>query len=1115
MWQVRCPSRNNQGAVMKSLRRNSVGYRASLLSILGLLLVAAFGVEGHELQGLREAGPHHQHSPSDRAVGRMEFSRAGHAVVPTGDGFSIIGGVDQRGELVSTIEEWEPGHDSTQRLGTLRVGRSEHAATRLESGEILVTGGRALTGISRSVELVDPRSGESRPVAEMFVARHGHSSTLLPSGQVLVVGGDDVGTMEVYDPDRNEWMLLPDCGIPRSMHAVTPLRNGDVLVVGGIDPSGKALSSAEILDESLMLKKHLEMGAARVAPLLVELPNGNVQIFGGTKRPSMELFDLQTETFSALAHLTNSEAAREVLDRTAGLVAPLPDVRGMTAELRSIDPALPDREREFTPSVGTVTRGPKYTVAVGGIQGHAMSTIVASTSSEATIETDKVDYAPGETVVVSGAGWEPGEEIYLTFSEEPSTHEDLEVVVTADANGAFTYDEFTPDLHDVGVTFLLVGSGQTSGRSAMTSFRDAESTTLTIFATPNPSIEGALIYVAVEVRASGSGQLVTDGVVHFYVDSILNGSVSAGYDGVYRLTLSALSSGSHTITAGFQPNSHPYQYICGSYVCGSYSHRHCSIFCSYHTHYFYCYTYCTGYTTYYSPSSASLQQFVIAETSTVLSAVPASSLWGQSVTLTATVSSTTTVSSGTVIFRDGTQTLASVPVAGGAASFSTSTLYVGSHSLMAEYSGVTDFAASSGFLSFEVMKASQTIDFAPLPDRTSGDPDFSIGATGGASGNPVTFSASGSCTVSGSLVHLTGAGSCSITASQDGDANHEAASPVTQTFTIMKASPVIIWPAPDPITEDTPLGTLQLNASAWFQGVPLSGSFSYDPPAGTFLDSASTPYLLATRFLPADTANFHSADATVSLEVINVAPVISSVIGPDDPFAIPASVSLTGTFSDGGIHDTHTAVWDWDDGSTSTGDIDSFGIVSGTHVYAVPGVYAVRLTVTDDDGASAMHTFQFVVVFDPDGGFVTGGGWIESPAGAYIADTSLAGKASFGFVSKYKRGASAPIGQTDFNFHVASMTFHSSSYDWLVIAGAKAQYKGQGTINGSSDFGFLLTATDGQVHGGEGVDRFRIKIWDNETDAIVYDNIPGSDDIDASGTQGLGGGNIVIHSGKN
>lgn len=81
-------------------------------------------------------------------------------------------------------------------------------------------------------------------------------------------------------------------------------------------------------------------------------------------------------------------------------------------------------------------------------------------------------------------------------------------------------------------------------------------------------------------------------------------------------------------------------------------------------------------------------------------------------------------------------------------------------------------------------------------------------------------------------------------------------------------------------------------------------------------------------------------------------------------------------------------------------------------------------------------------------------------------------------------------------------------------AGANAKYKGEGAINDAGSYGFMLTATDGQVNGGGGIDTFRIKIWDkNDGDAVVYDNQAGVSDDLYSGTA-LGGGNIVVNSGK-
>jgi hypothetical protein len=92
-------------------------------------------------------------------------------------------------------------------------------------------------------------------------------------------------------------------------------------------------------------------------------------------------------------------------------------------------------------------------------------------------------------------------------------------------------------------------------------------------------------------------------------------------------------------------------------------------------------------------------------------------------------------------------------------------------------------AAAAVHQTFSIAKAGQTITFAALPSRTDGDPDFTLGASA-SSGLPVTFTASGGCTVSGVTVHLTGPGACTITAAQPGNANYNAAPTVSRSFTI-------------------------------------------------------------------------------------------------------------------------------------------------------------------------------------------------------------------------------------------------------------------------------------------------------------------------------------------
>lgn len=256
---------------------------------------------------------------------------------------------------------------------------------------------------------------------------------------------------------------------------------------------------------------------------------------------------------------------------------------------------------------------------------------------------------------------------------------------------------------------------------------------------------------------------------------------------------------------------------------------------------------------------------------------------------------------------------------------------------------------------------------------------------------------------------------------------------------------------------------------------------------------------------------------TLIVTVNNVPPVISEIDLPTAPVEIGIPMDLHAIFTDEGVQDTHTYEIDWDINSEedplSTGEAAN-GIVEASYNYPSPGVYIIKLTIIDDDGGSVtVISDSYVVVYDPEGGFVTGGGWIDSPTGAYIPDTTLAGKATFGFVSKYQKGATVPTGNTEFQFKVADLNFKSTSYDWLVVAGSKAQYKGTGTINGAGNYGFMLSAIDAELTSSADVDTFRIKIWDKASGEIVYDNQIGASE-DAEPTTAIGGGSIVVHKVK-
>jgi PKD repeat protein len=244
------------------------------------------------------------------------------------------------------------------------------------------------------------------------------------------------------------------------------------------------------------------------------------------------------------------------------------------------------------------------------------------------------------------------------------------------------------------------------------------------------------------------------------------------------------------------------------------------------------------------------------------------------------------------------------------------------------------------------------------------------------------------------------------------------------------------------------------------------------------------------------------AGAVFTIISTNTAPVAN----PGGPYlgAINTAISFDGSASSDPQGDLLTYAWTFGDITTGTG-------ATPDHSYTATGVYDVCLTV-NDGALDSSPACTLAVVYDPSAGFVTGSGWINSPEGAYRPDPSLTGQATFGLLSKYKKGATVPTGTTQFQFSVAGFSFYSETYEFLVVnqGGTTAQFKGSGLINGEADpngnaYKFMLWAFDGKSTNSP--DTFRIRIWweDASGEHDVYDN---------NTEQAIGTGNIVVHTGK-
>ncbi|NLO36357.1 MAG: hypothetical protein GX112_08390 [Clostridiaceae bacterium] len=175
----------------------------------------------------------------------------------------------------------------------------------------------------------------------------------------------------------------------------------------------------------------------------------------------------------------------------------------------------------------------------------------------------------------------------------------------------------------------------------------------------------------------------------------------------------------------------------------------------------------------------------------------------------------------------------------------------------------------------------------------------------------------------------------------------------------------------DPNTEDTHTFLWHLASST--NGQPVPDVHAQDM---SFIPRDNGVYTFT--FTVTDNWGASGSDEVV-ITVNNVAPVVQidhvrdelgAEIGSDVPVTLVGlKTSLTGSFTDAGSADTHSASIDWGDGTVDT-DLAQFGDSTGgitgffsdTHIYTVPGVNTIQSRVTDDDGGIGTQSVSVTVV---------------------------------------------------------------------------------------------------------------------------------------------------------
>jgi putative Ig domain-containing protein len=362
-------------------------------------------------------------------------------------------------------------------------------------------------------------------------------------------------------------------------------------------------------------------------------------------------------------------------------------------------------------------------------------------------------------------------------------------------------------------------------------------------------------------------------------------------------------------------------------------------------------------------------------------------------------------------------------------------------------------------------RADQTIDFAALADKRPSDPDFAVSATA-SSGLPVSFAATGQCTVSGATVHLTGVGTCTITASQAGDNVYKAAPDVARTFNVH--GPIVTNDAPAAGAtvqySDSLSPAVTISASdTGSEGSTMTASAS-GLPAGLSLavDSTSGAGVLpGTRSWHVDgTVTAAPASYPVTVTVTDDAGTTGStsftiVVAREDAEATYTGDELAFTPANGSsaavvlratVRDSSEVAGSGDAepgdianatvslsegattlcGPTAPASLNGSTTVGTVACTATLGLGAHTIDVSVD-GRYVGSTQTVIEVAQPNGSFVTGGGHTDVSASAGTYAASAGSRMNFAFNVKYARNMTNLQGHASVIFRVGPRTYQAKS----------------------------------------------------------------------------------------
>ncbi len=791
---------------------------------------------------------------------------------PNDTGIMMTGGFGTNNNIEGTADLYSPQLHQFDFEATMQTPRAEHRATLLISGDLLITGGT--TGpdtATASAELFHPDTGQFKPTSgTMTDNREFHTATLLKNGDVLVTGGIDnaelsnlgncLATAELYNPGTESFAATGSmtAGVCQSSatllldgtvlvaggalsfsspavsnaaetydpataqftatagnmttgvsgHTATLLKDGHVLIVGGAPAASPATNAAELYNpQTRKFSATSYLSVARTNHTATLLSDGTVLITGGQGEDgnalaSAELFDPENQIFTLLSGNGSCPGSPRCMTTARTNHTATLQLDGTVLIAFGSDPvgvALGSTEI-YNPNTRTFSPGPSTTPRFGHtatLLQRLATTITLSSSLNPSEAGQKITLT---ATVKTGDGVAPaGSVMFLDGTTVLST---VSLQPADKGIAGFSLSSLTAGPHSFTAQYSGDGTHAKSTSSILVQKVNTQPTTTTLSSSPNPSKDGQLVTFTATVTPALSG--TPTGTVTFRDNGAELGTGNLTGNAA-RFSTSSLGPGAHPITSTY-----------------------------------------SGDAAFASSGSAVLTQNVhrlLSAVSVTSSPNPAS--FGQDVQISATVKSTGAAATGKVQFLDGTTVLQVVVLQSGLASFKTSTLSVGSHSITGIYSGDSTHAgATSAPVIQTVNKISTTtgLTSAPNPSKPGQNVIFTATVSSGSGGSPTgTVTFLDGKTVLGKPSPLNGGtaaltvnslsvGKHNITATYSGDATHSAStSPaLTQTVAGLVTPTVVLTVQPN---RAHPGDLIRFTATVSYPGGPTpTGSVTISDP---------------------------------------------------------------------------------------------------------------------------------------------------------------------------------------------------------------------------------------------------------------------------------------------